>query len=211
MCVCVQALLAAVEHEAYQAAEVLLQLGADATEALLLAVETHRLWFLEAFHAMVCHQSHTPACKRMLERMDWAACAVAKGHTPLTLAIFFERYDAMRLLLCDGRLPARFIDEPVHSLSSSFSAIQLLHQQQEREEEEDEPTLPPLPSPAGGGTGTGKRKCTAMHIALLRRNADAILLLGAARAIATDDSGGARATKRRRRTSSSTTTTPMLH
>ena len=154
-----QALVVAVDNEAFQAAELLLQLGANATEALMLAVETHSLWFLKTFKAIVCSKSHTPACRRMLERMDWAQCAVAKGHTPLTLAIFLERYDAMRLLLCNGQLPAHFINEPVHSHSPSSSAA--------------EPTA-----------NSNKRKCTAMHMALISRNADAIMLLGAATAVA---------------------------
>ena len=167
------------DHDAYQAADVLLQLGANATDALMLAVEARKLWFLETFRSMVvCHPS--PISRRMLERMDWAQCAVARGHTPLTLAIFFERYDAMRLLLCDGQLPVHLIDEPVHSLSAPSSS-------------------PTTPSPANL-----KRKCTAMHIALIRRNADAILLLGAARAMAPAADGDlllATAAKRRRRTS----------
>jgi len=160
----------AVDHDAHQAADVLLQLGADATDALMLAVEApNKLWFLETFKAMVGH--HTHASRRVLERMDWAQCAVARGHTPLTLAIFYERYEAMRLLLCNGRLPVHFIEEPVHSPSSATAAE--------------------------GGGGGHKRKCTAMDLALVRNNADAILLLGAARAVAQEPAGALPASNKR--------------
>ena len=161
-----RALTAAVEQNSYQAAEALLRMGADATDALMHAVQEAQLWFLEAFShlgstlptpmSMVLSATPPPMtiARRMMDRMDWGRCAVATGQTPLTLAVFLERTDAIRLLLCNGRLPTRLVREPVYGFVTAGSRI----------------SRPPQ-----------QRKCTALDMALTRRsNTEAVSMLRSA-------------------------------